>query len=68
MVLNGFKKHQFNEDFIKNLNDDNDIGYFIEGGVWYPEELHEHCKKWFSLFVERNENWKSWKASSQLAW
>ena len=45
MVLNGFKKHQFNEDFIKNLNDDNDIGYFIEGGVQYPEELHEHCKK-----------------------
>ena len=45
MVLNGFKKHQFNEDFIKNLNDNNDIGYFIEGGVQYPKELHENCKK-----------------------
>ena len=32
---------QFNEDFIKNYNDEKDKGYFLEVGVQYPEKLHE---------------------------
>ena len=33
------KTSTFNEYFHKKNNKDNDIGYFIEAGVLYPEEL-----------------------------
>ena len=32
---------QFNEDFIKNYNEESDEGYFLEVDVKYPEKLHE---------------------------
>ena len=32
---------QFNEDFIKNYNEESDEGYFLEVDVQYPENLHE---------------------------
>ena len=32
---------QFNEDFIKNYNEESDEGYFLAGDVQYPEKLHE---------------------------
>ena len=32
---------QFNEDFIKNYNEESDEGYFLEVNVQYPENLHE---------------------------
>ena len=32
---------QFNEDFIKNYNEESDEGYFFEVDVQYPEKLHE---------------------------
>ena len=32
---------QFNEDFTKNYNEENDEGYFLEVDVQYPEKLHE---------------------------
>ena len=32
---------QFNEDFIKNFNEESDEGYFLEVDVKYPEKLHE---------------------------
>ena len=32
---------QFNEDFIKNYNEESDEGYFLEVDVQYPEQLHE---------------------------
>ena len=32
---------QFNEDFIKDFNEENDKGYFLEVDVQYPEKLHE---------------------------
>ena len=32
---------QFNEDFIKNCNEESDEGYFFEVDVQYPENLHE---------------------------
>ena len=32
---------QFNEDLIKNYNEESDEGYFFEVDVQYPEKLHE---------------------------
>ena len=32
---------QFNEDFIKNYNEESDEGYFFEVDVQYLEKLHE---------------------------
>ena len=32
---------QFNEDFIKNYNEESDEGYFLEVAVRYLEKLHE---------------------------
>ena len=32
---------QFNEDFIKNYNEESDEGYFLEADVQYLEKLHE---------------------------
>ena len=32
---------QFNEDFIKNYNEERDEGYFLEADVQYLERLHE---------------------------
>ena len=32
---------QFNDDFIKNYNEESDEGYFLEVDVHYPEKLHE---------------------------
>ena len=32
---------QFNENFIKNYNEESDEGYFLEVDVQYPEKLHE---------------------------
>ena len=32
---------KFNEDLIKNCNDENDEEYFFEVEVLYPEKLHE---------------------------
>ena len=41
---------QFNEDFIKNYNEESDEGYFLEVDVWYTEKLHNDLpflpKKW----------------------
>ena len=32
---------QFNEDFMKNYNEESGEGYFLEVDVQYPEKLHE---------------------------
>ena len=43
LPVNGFKWEndlsRFNEDFIKNYNENNDIGYFLEVDIEYPEQL-----------------------------
>ena len=31
----------FNENFIKNCDKNNDIGYILEGDVEYPENIHK---------------------------
>ena len=32
---------QFDEDFVKNCNEESDKGYFLEVDVQYLEKLHE---------------------------
>ena len=32
---------QFNEEFLKNYNEESNEGYFVEGDVQYLEKLHE---------------------------
>ena len=32
---------QFNEELLKNYNEENDEGYFLEVDIQYPEKLHE---------------------------
>ena len=36
---------KFNEDFIKNYNEERDEGYFLKVDVQYPEKLHELLKE-----------------------
>ena len=47
---------QFNEDFIKSYNKENDR-YSLEVNVKYPEKLHDL----------HNENWQSWKTYGKLS-
>ena len=45
LPINKFKSientSQFNENFIKNYDEDSDEGYFLEVDVQFPEKLHE---------------------------
>ena len=52
LPINGFKwvekTSQFNDGFIKNYNEDSDIGYFFQVGVQDPKKLQElHDLKFF---------------------
>ena len=52
---------QFNENFIKNYNEESDEGYFPEVDIHYSEKLHElHNDLLF--FTKKKENLKSRKA------
>ena len=47
LPVNGFKRvtklHKFNEDFIKNYDENDDVGYFLEVNIEYPKKLfHIH--------------------------
>ena len=45
LQINNFKwikdTSQFNEDFIKNYNEESSEGCFLEVGIQYLEKLHE---------------------------
>ena len=45
LPVNGFKwltkLDKFNEDFMKNYNEDGDVGYFLDIDIEYPKNLHE---------------------------
>ena len=48
LPVNGFKcvkeLSKFNEDFIKNYDENSDRGYFLEVNVEYPKNLFNHHK------------------------
>ena len=46
---------QFNEDFIKNYNEESDEGY-LKVDVQYLEITWTSW--WFTIFTLKNENWK----------
>ena len=41
MVLNEKKISKFNEDFIKNYDEDSNIGYILTVDIEYPKNLHD---------------------------
>ena len=41
MVLNEKNMLKFNEDFIKNYDEDSDKRYILEVDVKYPKSLHD---------------------------
>ena len=45
LVVNNFQSivdtSQFNEDFIRNYNEESDEGHFLEVDVQHPEHLYE---------------------------
>ena len=49
LPVNGFKWEndlsRFNEDFIKNYNENSDVGYFLEVDVGYPKKLFSAHKE-----------------------
>ena len=51
---------QFNENFIKNCNEESDEGYFLEVDVQYLEKLHE-LNNCLPFFTRKNKNLKSRK-------
>ena len=46
---------QFNEDFIKNYNEESDEGYFLEVDVQYLKNLNELYND-LPFFARKNEN------------
>ena len=44
MISNAKNTLNFNEDFIKDYDEDSDKGYIFEVNVEYPEDFHDlHC-------------------------
>ena len=54
---------QFNEDFIKNYNEESREKYFFETDVQYLKKLHE-LQNGLPILPEKNKNWKIRKACS----
>ena len=54
---------QFNEDFIKNYNEESREEYFFETDVQYLKKLHE-LQNGLPILPEKNKNWKIRKACS----
>ena len=58
LPINGFKWEndlsRFNENFIKNYNEDSDAGYFLEVDIEYPKQLRGLHKD-LSFLAERKK-------------
>ena len=56
MVLNGKNDlSRFNENFIKNYNENSDVGYFLEVDIEYPKQLWScHIKTYHFYQKEKN--------------
>ena len=52
---------KFNEDFIKNSNEESDEAYFLKVDIQHPEKI-TWLLQWFTIFTWKDENWKNWKA------
>ena len=66
LPVNGFMWYNeylsdFNEDFIKNYNENSDIGYFLEVDVEYPKKLFSSHKD-LPFLPESKKNRKSRKS------
>ena len=48
LPVNGFKWEndlsRFNENFVKNYNENSDLGYFLEVDIEYPKQLWTYHK------------------------
>ena len=48
LPVNGFKQEndlsRLNQNFIKNYNENNDVGYFLEVDIEYPKQLWKSHK------------------------
>ena len=51
------KASQLNEHFIKNYNEESDVGYFL---MFITLKI-TWTLQWFALFVWKNENWEGLK-------
>ena len=58
LPVNGFKWEndlsRFNENFIKNYNENSDVGYFLEVDIEYPKKLFNSHKE-LSFLPERKK-------------
>ena len=58
LPVNGFKWEndlsRFKEDFIKNYNENSDVGYFLEVDVEYPKKVFGSHKTYH--FYQREKN------------
>ena len=61
LPVNGFKwvttLDKFNEGFIKNYNEDGDVGYFLDVDIEYPKNLHK-MHSGLPFLPERRKNEK----------
>ena len=60
-----WKTSQFNEDFIRNYNEDNDEEYFLEIDVQYPQNLY-NLHNDLPFLPEKMKNWKVQKFLANL--
>ena len=60
-----WKTSQFNEDFIRNYNEDNDEEYFLEIDVQYPQNLY-NLHNDLPFLPEKMKNWKVQKFLGNL--
>ena len=54
-IMSNEDTSQFNEDFIKNYNEESDEGYFPEVDIQYLKNLHELHND-LPFFARKNEN------------
>ena len=66
MVLNGIRSSfKFNEKFIKNFDEDSDVGYILKADVEYPKNLH-NIDNDLPFLQEKMKNKKGHKLTCNL--